>query len=208
MTAAEQVVAYIRANQDFKVVDTIEGWGHMGATLTDAILQAGIDYNTLVFPRAKRIHDQFPDASTTSGFARVIEREGAANLLNWKGEKVERLTALVALLMEKGIDTEDQLRSWLATPENMARARQIKGIKDKTAHYLQILVGAKAVAVDRHLFGFLERAGIVTSSYEIANKIIVETAHLLGVDPARLDHSIWLYMSGNSAKAVCASSDV
>ncbi len=80
-----------------------------------------------MLPRAQKIHDTYPEAATTSGFGRVLERDGASNVLNWRGEKVERLKALVALLLQHEIETEDQLRSWLAIPENLARMRTIKG---------------------------------------------------------------------------------
>lgn len=205
MGDAERVVAFIRANPDFELIYAMEGWGHMGATLTDAILQAGIDYKSVVLPRAKKVHDNYPDAKTTSGFAAVLARECASKVLNWSGDKLNRLAALVNLLLENGIETEDQLRMWLASPENLNQVRQIKGIKDKTTDYLQILVGIQAVAVDRHLFGFLARAGIVTNDYGRANTILKEAAALLGVEPALFDHSIWKYMSGDSEMTACAS---
>lgn len=204
MDDAEQVVAFIRANPEFELTKAMEGWGHMGATLTDAILQAGIDYKSVVLPRAKRIHDNYPEAKTTSGFAAVLARDGASKVLNWSGDKLSRLAALINLLLKNGIETEDQLRVWLESPERLSQLRQIKGIKDKTTDYLQILVGIQAVAVDRHLFGFLARAGIVTNDYARANRILVETAALLGIEAALLDHSIWKFMSAESPSKACA----
>jgi hypothetical protein len=35
-------------------------YGHMGATLTDAVLQSGISYETVVLPRVERILRDYP----------------------------------------------------------------------------------------------------------------------------------------------------
>ena len=99
------------------------------------------------------------------------------------------------MLLSNGIETEDQLRTWLEEPTNLQRLRQIKGIKEKTAHYLQILVGTQGVAVDRHLFRFVAEAGAPTNSYSEARQLIRDAATLLGVESSALDHSIWRYMS-------------
>src|SRR5438552_5608244 len=162
---AENLAIYIRSLPDFRIVVSIDDpYGHIGATLTDAVPQAGINYKKVVQPRAERVRDAYPEAQTTSGFAHALEQFGVGRVLNWgSGPKPERLQALVSLLLQNGIETENQLRIWLENPANLQRLRQIKGIKDKTAHYLQILVGAQAVAVDGHLFQFLAEAGMPTN---------------------------------------------
>jgi thermostable 8-oxoguanine DNA glycosylase len=73
--------------------------------------------------------------------------------------------------------------------------QKIKGIKDKTSDNLKILVGAQTVAVDMHLFGFLEEAGVPTRAYAEAHRILRVAAELLGVEASKLDHSIWRYGS-------------
>ena len=142
---AENLAIYIRSLPDFRIVVSIDDpYGHIGATLTDAVLQAGINYKKVVQPRAERVRDAYPEAQTTSGFAHALEQFGVGRVLNWgSGPKPERLQALVSLLLQNGIETENQLRIWLENPANLQRLRQIKGIKDKTAHYLHILVGAQ-----------------------------------------------------------------
>lgn len=40
-----------------------------------------------------------------------------------------------------------------------------------------------------------ERAGVRVRDYAHAREVIAEAAGLLGVPAARLDHSIWTYMS-------------
>jgi thermostable 8-oxoguanine DNA glycosylase len=125
-------------------------------------------------------------------------------VLDWSGDKLRRLSAVVAVLIQDGIETEADLKTWLTQPDNIARLHRIKGVKDKTVDYLKILVGLQALAIDRHLFGFLARAGIVTNDYARAYAILTEAAAKLGVEPSLLDHSIWKYMSGKTAARACA----
>jgi thermostable 8-oxoguanine DNA glycosylase len=106
--------------------------------------------------------------------------------------------------LENGIETEDELKAWLERPDNIRLLQRIKGIKDKTTDYLQILVGIQTVAVDMHLFDFLVEAGVPTSNYSEARRILRETAALIGVEPAKLDHSIWRYRSERPTKRQAA----
>ncbi len=66
----------------------------------------------------------------------------------------------------------------------------------KTIDYFKILCGEEdTAAVDVHLVRFLERAGVTVRDYDHARRVVADTAPLLGVSTARLDHSIWTYMS-------------
>jgi hypothetical protein len=173
----------------------------MGATLADAVLQRGIDYKAVVEPRVKSLKVAYPEAITTSAFARVLELYGAPKVLQWTdGPKPRTLVVLVNVLLQNGIETEEDLRVWLELPASITCLHQIKGIKDKTTDYLKILVGAQTVAVDMHLFGFLEEAGAPTRDYAEARGILLEVAKILGVGASQLDHSIWLYRSSLSNK--------
>ena len=58
-----------------------------------------------------------------------------------------------------------------------------------------MLSGEQAIAVDRHLFKFLDMAGIVTNTYQEANQIYNKTAEILDVTKYELDKKIWSYMS-------------
>ena len=150
---------------------------------------------------------QHPEATTTSAFGDLLDREGAPSLLQWNGaKKIATLKQLIALLRSERIETEDELRSWIELPQNMQSLQTISGIGDKTAHYLQILAGIQGVAIDVHLYGFLSLAGVPCSSYDEARQVLLETAALLGVAPSDLDYSIWRYMSERQSelpKALC-----
>ena len=53
--------------------------------------------------------------------------------------------------------------------------------------------------MDRHLFKFLELAGVGKVNYERGQEIIHQAADLMKLNWAHLDHSIWRYMSGSRA---------
>lgn len=203
----------LQASSGFDIVTTMDGnYGHMGATLADAILQAGVKYETVVRPRVQRLLKE-PQAKTTSGFSEFVASDGGQRVLNWNGErKLRTLTDLTAFLIRENIETEDAFRDWIDLPGNMERLREIKGIKDKTSNYLRILLWLPDVAVDRHLFRFLAEAGLETNDYGTAAAWISEAADLLGTPRALLDHSIWRHMSERKKKSrkaneeSCASS--
>lgn len=203
MDQTQQLVSYLRSYPHFEIVSTMESsYGHMGATLTDAVLQAGVRYETVVRPRVHRLLKEYPEAGTSSAFLRLLEDRGPQAVLRWSGgRKAETILTLTRLLVAERVETEDDFRVWIGLPGNLARLRTIKGIKDKTANYIEILLGGQSVAVDRHLFRFLEEAGLPMSSYEEAHHLIRDAAVQLGVSVSLLDHSIWRHMSERAPRA-------
>jgi hypothetical protein len=106
MNTAETVAVYIRTHPTFVIVDSMERYRHMGATLGDAVLQRGIDYKSVVEPRIKRLLAAYSEATTTSAFARVVTELGAAQVLDWsEGQKPQTMTALINLPLENGVET-------------------------------------------------------------------------------------------------------
>ncbi|MCP4428163.1 MAG: hypothetical protein GY803_27055 [Chloroflexi bacterium] len=197
MSQAGQLVRHIRSLSDFVETEpAYADYDHMGAIITDGILQAGIKYDTVVYPRVRRLIQEHPQAQTTSAFASLMQREGLASLINWKGQrKLNTIQALTQFFIEKGIETEADLRRWLQDKTNLDRLAQINGIGPKTIDYFQLLVGIPTIAVDVHLFRFLEMAGLPVPHYDQAQQLYSEAAALLGWDTAVLDHSVWQYMS-------------
>jgi hypothetical protein len=197
------LTAYVRSLDDFQIQESFDGdYGHMGATITDAVLQAGLRYETVVKPRVQRVLEQYPQARTTTGFLTLIREEGLEQVWQWKHpEKPARALALAAFFQAEGIETEADLRAWLLHEENIPRLKQNRGVGDKTADYLKILVGIHTSAVDRHLYAFLADAGIPVSSYQQAKAILDGTADRLGVSRTHFDHSVWEYMSSPARKS-------
>lgn len=108
--APEQVANYVRSLTDFTMEPSPVGeHDHMGAIIAEAILQAGINYRNVVLPRVRKLRDDYPDARTTSGFAALLLRVGTAELLQYSGEKVERVEALTQLLLDEQVETKADL---------------------------------------------------------------------------------------------------
>ena len=170
----------------------------MGALLTDAILQAGLNYDNVVLPRALRVRDTYPDAITTSGFLNTLDTRGYQEVLSWNDEeKPARLKRLATFLQDRNVETVKDLKEWLALPESRRELREIKGVGPKTADYLPILAGLPSVAVDRHIVRFCAKAGIEKKEVK---KAVKEAAAILRTDEGCLDYSIWFYMSRRGSK--------
>jgi hypothetical protein len=169
---------------------------HMGATITDSILQAGMNYKYVVYPRILKLLKNFPNHKTTSDFILLMEAVPLTELVDWKNEeKLQRIINLSRFLFNNNIENEDQFAIWLNTDINIEQLKLIKEIGPKTVDYLKMLSGNQAIAIDRHLFAFLEMAGILIRSYDEANLIYSKTSELLNMSKNELDKKIWLYMS-------------
>lgn len=205
---AAHLAAYVRGLDDFVLVEDLAvPYHHMGATITDAVLQAGLRYETVVWPRVQHVMEAFPAAATTSGFLAALRAEGGEKVVRWTHpEKLGRMIAVAELFVSEGIETEADLRLWLCGDGetggtavcrgHVAQLAAVRGMGPKTIDYFRILCGeGDTAAVDVHLLRFLERAGVQPRRYEHARRAIAEAAGLLGVPAARLDHSIWTYMS-------------
>jgi hypothetical protein len=171
----------------------------MGATIIDGILQAGLNYDNVVKPRVEKFKSEYPNCTTTSQFADLINKEDLSAIVNMKGQKIDRIKLLVKFLKTEKIETEDDFYDWLSIPENLVTLATLKGIKDKTIDYFKILTGHKnTVAIDVRLINFIKLAlpVIKTISYEDAHELLMLTAKELKVEASTLDYSIWKYMSG------------
>jgi hypothetical protein len=197
---ASQLARYIRSLEDFKMVGGTRCYNHMGATITDTMLQAGQRYDTVVVPRVERVQT-YRSARTTKGFLRLLERKGPKVVLDWRDdEKPARVLNITRFFVKEGISTEDDLRIWLEDEENIKKLKKQRGIGPKTLDYLKMLVEMPTVAVDRHLVNFLGMAGMKWSGYEEARELIKEAAVELGKRESALDNSIWYYMSNKSIR--------
>lgn len=84
---------------------------HMGAMITDALLQAGLTWETIVFPRAQAVRQNYPMAHTVSGFEAVLISEGAEKVLTWRDhEKPRRVCEITSFLRQERIETAQDLK--------------------------------------------------------------------------------------------------
>lgn len=196
---AYKLVSFIKSNNhSFKQVKKRELYCHMGATITDSILQAGLNYKHVVYPRVLELFTKYKDFRTTCDFIILMQTIPLTKLINWKNEqKLLRIVDLTWFFYNNKIENENQLSLWLNNSENVQKINKIKGIGSKTVDYLKMLSGCEAIPIDRHLFKFLEFAGVKYNSYDKASMIYSKTADILGISKYELDRKIWLYMSNN-----------
>jgi len=197
---AELLLKYINNLSDFKIIqpEIVMPYNHMGATITDTILQAGTKWETVVKPRILKLL-KHTEAKTTKGFFNFfLDINGLKKILCWQDqEKPERILGLTNFFIKEKINNETNLKKWLKKDENITEIKKLRGIGNKTADYLKILSGISTSAIDRHLIKFLQNAGININinQYLLAQEIINKTAKLKKVKKSLLDHSIWKYMS-------------
>ncbi len=169
---------------------------HMGATITDVILQAGLNYRSVVYPRVRFLIDKYAYYNTTSRFIILYKTIPLNELLNWKHSyKLERIEKLTYFLYTHAIESEEEFSLWLKENENENHLLQLDGIGPKTIDYIKKMIGIPSIPIDRHMFKFLELAGIKTSEYDYAKFLLKESSQQLGLSYENLDGNLWRFMS-------------
>ncbi|AGP36722.1 hypothetical protein BE04_43870 [Sorangium cellulosum] len=167
---------------------------HMGATISEAVLQAGISYETVVKPRVERLRARHPEAVTTTAFLELMRRIEPSILLGFRGRKPHLVRLTAELLREARVETEADLRLWIELDGSQERLKRLSGIGDKTVDYFKMLCGIRTCAIDVHVLRFIEAAGVEVTGYADAKAVVSRAAELLRVDPATFDRGIWDYM--------------
>lgn len=201
---------YISQIDDFKFIEPeyCPYINHVGALFTDTILQAGVNYRSVVWPRVAHVLDTFPYATTVSIFAEILENYGTANVLHWSNaEKIQRMNELVLFCLDHQIETSRQLTEFLRYEQNVNMLKDIHGIGNKTCDYLKRLLGFDTVAVDRHIRSFMESADIYCDDYFDIKEIVEYAADFMEKTRRELDYSIWSYMSRKEQKVIQLSLD-
>lgn len=186
----EEFARYLQHAPGFRIQTPDYGlYDHMGATLTEAIMQQSLNWDAQVKPVVGRIQ-ALPTAHTTSGFLNgppipVLVGYG------FKGKAVERLAQFFA---ERGVETEAGLRKWLGTERNLRTLLDVKQVGQKTVDYLKNLVGAWGVAVDTHIRRTAIAAGIpAAATYDQLKELVEAVAAKFDVSSYILDYSIWTW---------------
>ena len=193
---AQKLALFIETMPLQTVEKRTDSYQHMGATITDAILQAGLNYRHVVWPRVAHLLSDFPDYTTTCDFLILMKIIPLPELLNWHNKRKLTLIEKVSnLFYNNNVETETDLASWLNKQHNEQYLLSMNGIGFKTIDYLKMLIGTPAIAIDRHLFSFLKLANIMIDTYQEASEIYYETAKLLSIGEYELDRKVWLYMS-------------
>lgn len=169
---------------------------HLGAVLADVVLQAGLNYQTVVKSRVERIIRLFPSASTIKGVQSVVRSGRVDDFLQWKHHvKIRRFTELSAFLERQGVETTIDVQTYLAGAGSRNSMMQVDGVGPKTFDYFCALMGIDRIAVDRHVKTFVSEAGVETTGYDDTQKVASIAADLLGVRRRDFDAWMWRHVS-------------
>jgi hypothetical protein len=165
---------------------------HIGAALADCILQAGLNYRTVVRPRVERIQTVYPLAASLSGVKAIIDSGQITDFLCWHHHsKLSRFMGLVGLLCGDDVEKVSDLRDWLMHTSARDRMMSLHGVGPKTFDYLCCLVGIDRIAVDRHVISFASEAGVAAGRYDDLQAVVSYAADLLGMPRRDFDAWIW-----------------
>ena len=198
-----KVCEYVKSLQQFAFAKPNYPYGHMGATILDASLQAGLKYDLVVEPRVRKLMRCYPHFVTTSEFSALLKIVPLNQIAEWKHEeKLSRIQAVLNLFLKENVETEGDLFEWIKSEDNQRKLKECHGVGDKTLDYYKLLAGHSTLAIDRHLYAFLAEAAvkIQDGEYSRAQDILAVAARLLDIEQRVLDYSIWKYMSDKSSK--------
>ncbi|MBN3565639.1 MULTISPECIES: hypothetical protein [Burkholderia cepacia complex] len=165
---------------------------HLGAVLADSVLQAGLNYTTVVRPRVVAILRAYPNRLTISSLVALIQDGKTSAFLNWRHhEKVTRFEALVDFLKDWGIEDVSDLRVGLESDEFCNALQTVNGIGPKTVDYMACLVGIDSIAVDRHVRTFAKTVGVENDDYHFLRKSFCCAADLLSLPRREFDAWLW-----------------
>lgn len=201
ITSARELADFIRSTDEleFVVKNNWEGYNHLGALLTDIVLQSGLNYQTVVQPRVNRVVSRFPETATLTGVISVLESEGAKELLDWNHQvKLDRFNNLIEFCKLQNLESCEDMRSFLYQRSNHDVFLAVNGIGPKTLDYTMKLLAFDTIAVDRHIIGFVEMAGLRHSNYQRTKMVVEYAADLIQVSRSSLDATIWKFMSAKT----------
>ncbi|OPY93651.1 hypothetical protein A5906_17830 [Bradyrhizobium sacchari] len=204
LALAREIATYARnRGATNSLIDRRSTSTHLGAVLADSILQAGLNYRTVVHARVTRIVDLFPHAKTLGGVVSIVNSGMISDFLMWKHpEKIDRFVKLVLLLEQAGVHETAQLRVWIQDDSSRKELLLIPGIGPKTVDYLACLVGVDCIPIDRHLRSFAADAGIEVKDYDRLKLVFSYAADLLGLPRRSFDQWVWQNsIASNSARA-------
>ncbi|NYJ11848.1 hypothetical protein GGI64_002906 [Rhizobium leguminosarum] len=201
LIAARRVADYAtELGAEFENVEVRPAYEHMGALLADSVLQAGLNYTSVVFPRVAAILELFPELDRVSALTKMVLRGETSSFLNWKHpEKVGRFDALVCFMSGTGVEDVVDLRASLRDGAFVEAIREVRGVGPKTVDYMACLVGLDSVAVDRHVRTFAKRVGVMEEDYDFLRSVFCYAADLLSVSRREFDAWVWRREASMSA---------
>lgn len=165
---------------------------HMGAILADSVLQAGLNYMTVVRPRVLNILQKYPHADTISALLKLIRKKETGEFLNWQHhEKISRFEGLVSFVKDWGIEDAVDLRANLSGEHFCSALQSVNGVGPKTVDYMACIVGIDSIAVDRHVRNFAKAVGVENNDYHFLRRSFCCAADLLELPRREFDAWLW-----------------
>jgi hypothetical protein len=193
LVAARRVADYAKElGADAERQEIRPAYDHMGALVADSVLQAGLNYKSVVLPRIKAIINLYPDLYRTSSVFELVGMGQTSVFLNWKHpEKVGRFDDLVTFLFEHSVERISDLKEALSDALFVTAMRGVRGVGPKTVDYMGCLVGADSIAVDRHVRTFAKRVGVLEDDYDFLKSVFCCAADLLSLPRREFDAWVW-----------------
>ncbi len=165
---------------------------HLGAVMADSILQAGVNYRTVVYPRVAAILESYPETRYFDGVQKVISSGRLTEFLRWKhSTKLSRFYSLARFFGNQRIHDIDDLRVQMLCSNFREELLKLRGVGPKTIDYMSCLVGIDNIAVDRHIRSFARESGVEINDYENLRTIFSYAADLLKIPRRDFDSWIW-----------------
>lgn len=165
---------------------------HLGAVLADSVLQAGLNYSTVVRPRVLAILQTHPDRNTISSLVSLIQEKKTGMFLNWHHhEKIKRFEMLVDFLRDRGVEYVQDLQACLASDAFCNAIQTVRGIGPKTVDYMACLIGIDSIAIDRHVRTFAKMVGVYNEDYQFLRTSFCYAADLLSLPRREFDAWLW-----------------
>lgn len=167
-------------------------YDHLGAILADSVLQAGLNYRTVVRPRVVHILTSYPEAATANGLLSVVDAGMTSEFLRWDHiVKVHRFERLARFICANNISNSVELRARLRDDLFGQDLQELNGVGPKTVDYMACLVGIETIAVDRHIRNFAQRVGVENTEYGYLKRVFCMAADLLAVSRREFDAWVW-----------------
>jgi hypothetical protein len=100
-----EILAEIISSKYLSSIPQRKPYYHMGATIIDSILQAGMNYQYVVYPRVNKLLQDFPNYTTTCDFIILMQVVPLFDLINWKNKNklylIEQLAWLFIIIKSK-----------------------------------------------------------------------------------------------------------
>lgn len=184
------------------LVDELTYYENPCLVILDAVMSRSRVYETTVVPRLNYFKTNYPEVNTLDILIKTIDKVGTENFapkyLDYQFSDIGKVildTAMVFNINKNGIDDLEGMRLFASSPNFYKEITGVKGIGIATARYLAILLKIDTVKPDVHILRFINQSIGRKVSEQKAVDLLTQAAKEMGESVARIDNSIWQFMS-------------